>query len=347
MTKEEYETLLKSDYWKGYSYSLIKERNFTCEDCGKQFYNERNKLQVHHLVYRDVAPWSYRPDELVVLCEECHKKRHGISTQQSNNTNSEHSSITSNYTASSTSNYNNWSQNTISRSHYSSRRKRRLKFRHIIYLLITLLVLSAIWDNYRKQNTLGNTHKNTLVEKKAKENQKKIKKGTSKRQKTKTQEKIIDNVNEANALEYNIQTNEETYSQEDVDGSDLSTLELLERRNHADVVEQARRVGVSTEGSTLEILERINHAEVVKQAQSAGISSEGSTLEILERINHAEVVKQAQRAGVSTEGNTLDILERINHAEVVKQAQRAGVSTEGSTLEILERINRKSLEKYN
>ena len=78
MTKEEYEKLLKSDYWKGYSYSLIKERNFTCEDCHKIFYNERNKLQVHHLVYRDVNPWSYKPDEVVVLCEECHMKRHGL-----------------------------------------------------------------------------------------------------------------------------------------------------------------------------------------------------------------------------------------------------------------------------
>ena len=80
MTKEEYERLLQSDYWKGYSYSLIKERNFTCEDCGRRFENERNKLQVHHLVYRDVNPWSYKPEELIVLCEECHKKRHGIVT---------------------------------------------------------------------------------------------------------------------------------------------------------------------------------------------------------------------------------------------------------------------------
>ena len=81
MTKEEYERLLKSDYWKGYSYSLIKERNFTCEDCGRRFYGERNKLQVHHLVYRDVNPWSYSPDEVIVLCEDCHKKRHGIATE--------------------------------------------------------------------------------------------------------------------------------------------------------------------------------------------------------------------------------------------------------------------------
>ena len=76
MTKKEYRDLLKSDYWKGYSYSLIKERNFTCQDCGRQFINQRNKLQVHHLKYRDAKPWSYNPNELVVLCEDCHKKAH-------------------------------------------------------------------------------------------------------------------------------------------------------------------------------------------------------------------------------------------------------------------------------
>ena len=74
MTKEEYEKLLQSDYWKGYSYSLIKERNFTCEDCGRSFPNMRNMLQVHHLVYRDANPWSYKPEELIVLCKECHKR---------------------------------------------------------------------------------------------------------------------------------------------------------------------------------------------------------------------------------------------------------------------------------
>ena len=84
MTKEEYEHLLKSDYWKGFSYSLIKERNFTCADCGRYFPNERNKLQVHHLVYRDIYPWSYRPEEMVVLCEECHKRRHGLTSEACN-----------------------------------------------------------------------------------------------------------------------------------------------------------------------------------------------------------------------------------------------------------------------
>ena len=48
---------------------------------------------------------------------------------------------------------------------------------------------------------------------------------------------------------------------------------------------KAKEAGVSTEGSTLDILERINHANVVKQAKEAGVSTEGSTLDILERIN--------------------------------------------------------------
>ena len=55
------------------------------------------------------------------------------------------------------------------------------------------------------------------------------------------------------------------------------------------MVKQAKQAGVSTEGSTLDILERINHANMVKQAKRAGVSTEGSTLDILERINRKEV----------------------------------------------------------
>lgn len=77
--------------------------------------------------------------------------------------------------------------------------------------------------------------------------------------------------------------------QERQDVREESLLEALERANHADVVKQAKRAGVSTEGSTMEILERINHADVVKQAKRAGVSTEGSTMEILERINKKEL----------------------------------------------------------
>ena len=46
--------------------------------------------------------------------------------------------------------------------------------------------------------------------------------------------------------------------------SGLSTLEILERKQHADVVKRAQRAGVSTEGSTLEIMERINRKNMQK-----------------------------------------------------------------------------------
>ncbi len=124
-----------------------------------------------------------------------------------------------------------------------------------------------------------------------------------------------------------------------------STSEILERTTHANVVEQARQAGVSTEGATSEILDRITHANVVEQARQAGVSTKGSTSEILDRITHANVVEQARQAGVSTEGSTSEILDRITHANVVEQARQAGVSTKGSTSEILDRLTRKQLER--
>ena len=42
----------------------------------------------------------------------------------------------------------------------------------------------------------------------------------------------------------------------------LPTLDALERSTHAEVVKEAKRVGVSTEGSTLDIMERINRKEM-------------------------------------------------------------------------------------
>ena len=107
-------------------------------------------------------------------------------------------------------------------------------------------------------------------------------------------------------------TQRSTTRKEEKDESELSTMEILERRSHERVVEQAKRAGVSTEGSTTDILERISHARVVEQAKRAGVSTEGSTTDILERISHARVVEQAKREGVSTEGSTTDILERIS-----------------------------------
>lgn len=353
MTREEYERLLQSDYWKGYSYSLIKERNFTCEDCGRSFPNERNKLQVHHLVYRDANPWSYKPEELIVLCEDCHKKRHGMYTEPEQ------------------------SVHTDSRSYYSTRTDKRVsvnndRFEGLVdppkknynkYIIIGGLILIFalfVFNHFPKvEQPEEKTEKKGYTSPVTEEKIPVYDNGSSsvKSVSTTRKEKRNDVPTETAAPQ---KRKEPSASQQAENGDklgepyreksedkELSTLELIEKRQHEDVVKQAKRAGVSAEGSTIEILERIQHADVIKQAQRAGVSSEGSTIEILERIQHADVVKQAKRAGVSSEGSTIEILERIQHADVIKQAKRAGVSTEGSTIEILERIQRKELEKYN
>lgn len=388
MTREEYERLLQSPYWKGYSYSLIKERNFTCHDCGRSFPNERNKLQVHHLVYRDASPWSYDPDELVVLCEECHKKRHGIISETTPVEESK-APETDNYTRSYSSDYNTSERDvrpTTQRypTYYPRRRKRRTGFLAFVCLLAAFL----IFGNHDEKKSEDNKVSSAPAKKEVKNNQKKAKKvvpvvntkptilsESASAPIISAQEIVLPNepeevVREAGEDAYmdEVPSSDPTSVVQSLDlpptidisvdvpaevanpaepveeSHELTTLELLERRNHENAVRMAQRAGVSTDGTTAEILERVTHANAVKQAQRAGVSTEGSTSEILERVTHASAVKQAQRAGVSTEGTTSEILERVTHASAVKQAQRAGVSTEGTTSEILERITRKSLE---
>lgn len=324
MTREEYEKLLKSDYWKGYSYSLIKERNFICQDCGRSFYNERNKLQVHHLVYRDINPWSYRPEELVVLCEECHKRRHGILSNPAPMTDST-SSQASNSGYNKTYSYSRDAKEERSNNSGSATPNQPINpinFKHLIIGLLILFAFVGLWQTFSnngnkkevKEPTIQNVEKDAktegysdgyLMENKDTRTYPK----TNQRQKIKTEKNPSDNnyssKHKAQKPESIVQQ-EESIQDNHVENSsndfvspgtskssdeELSTLELLERQNHASVVEDAKRAGVSTEGTTLEILERINHASVVEDAKRAGVSTEGTTLEILERINRKNMGK--------------------------------------------------------
>ena len=366
MTREEYEKLLKSDYWKGYSYSLIKERNFTCQDCGRRFYNERNKLQVHHLVYRDANPWSYSPDELIVLCEDCHRKRHGISQPLPEEPIPSPDSFSDSvYSVPPLSD----SEAKSPRSPFQPKLRKSNNKNGFRYLILGLVMLMFIIYGFDKLFNGKKSEDKAVIEKTIIQDS-----GNNVITESPSQTTPSDNIAPANTKKKTGSSNQtpandmihtdveipsisvelgasndhssnQAVNQSSAREEELSTLEILERRNHEDVVKRAKQAGVSTEGSTIDILERINHADVVKRAQQAGVSTEGSTIDILERINHADVVKRAQKAGVSTEGSTIDILERMNHADVVKRAQKAGVSTEGSTIDILERINRKELEK--
>ncbi len=369
MTKEEYEKLLQSDYWKGYSYSLIKERNFTCEDCGRQFPNERNKLQVHHLVYRDANPWSYKPEELIVLCEDCHRKRHGFYSEPVNEN--------PNYSVSSEVNPNNYhyenNPNSILGDENQSRwpKEKPFKVKYVLFLFLLFVAFMIGLDKYQKSNRteektveMVETQKDTEDTTSDKQSSKTVLKSKGTAKQKDTNNRVKEQTTSPKQLEQaktqptpqsvpgvdvkdRILEKKETItqSQPTEKKEELSTSEILDRRQHARVVQQAKEAGVSTEGSTMEILDRMQHARVVQQAKEAGVSTEGSTMEILDRMQHARVVQQAKEAGVSTEGSTMEILDRMQHARVVQQAKEAGVSTEGSTMEILDRIMRKKLQE--
>lgn len=370
MTKEEYEKLLQSDYWKGFSYSLIKERNFTCEDCGRRFFNQRNKLQVHHLFYRDINPWSYKPEEMVVLCEECHKKRHGISTEPiREGYNSHNQGVFGDYTKTysystesreerphfyseadrwGNSNDRTGANGTDTRNPYPIESQGRFKWKYALYGILILFALSFAWNRINQIQSNNSKEKEEISPKSVADESGHFEPSIEEEDKVQEQSSKLYNRNKTKNEEPNSDlVNKRSVTKTEFEESTVPTVTPSTEAPHNDIVPSKENVSPQRELSTIELLERRNHEEVVRQARRAGVSTEGSTTDILERINHAEVVKQAKRAGVSTEGSTTDILERINHAEVVKQAKRLGVSTEGSTTDILERINRKEIEKMN
>ena len=73
----DYDEFLKSPYWLRLRKEVLKQRN-KCEDCG---YTKR--LQLHHqYYYRFGRSVLYHerdfPDIFVVLCNDCHMKRHSV-----------------------------------------------------------------------------------------------------------------------------------------------------------------------------------------------------------------------------------------------------------------------------
>ena len=279
MTKEEYEDLLNSDYWRGYSYSLIKERNFTCQDCGRQFPNQRNKLHVHHLVYRDTNPWSYDPEELVVLCEDCHKRRHGIVSNDIPETNSE--------------------EEFVDRYEWLEEEQSRPYRRYILWGILSVLCISTFLyflTGYKTENANDSSRKTDpsyyydLSEESPKYQYSTKKKDTKKTAPSAEGQLLPDDEITKDADDFvEIPVSGEKVVETE---KNLSTIELLEKKQHQRVVKEAKEAGVSTEGSTIDILERMQHARVVKEAKEAGVSTEGSTIDILERMQRKRLEKE-------------------------------------------------------
>lgn len=70
-TRELYALFLDSDFW--INLSRTKRRSVgRCENCGT-----RNKLESHHVFYRD-SWFDTQLSDLKVLCRSCHEAQHGI-----------------------------------------------------------------------------------------------------------------------------------------------------------------------------------------------------------------------------------------------------------------------------
>lgn len=79
-TKITYYALLETKPWKEFREKFLKERNYTCEECGRQL---KYGLVVHHKrYYAGHKPWEYGPDDLQCLCVRCHEAVHSENSEK-------------------------------------------------------------------------------------------------------------------------------------------------------------------------------------------------------------------------------------------------------------------------
>lgn len=65
-----YAERLKDPRWQKRRLEIMSRDGFACQSC----FGDEETLHVHHIVYRKKAmPWEYPDEDLVTLCESCHK----------------------------------------------------------------------------------------------------------------------------------------------------------------------------------------------------------------------------------------------------------------------------------
>jgi hypothetical protein len=65
-----YYELLKDPRWQKMRLKVMERDGFRCDHCD----SVDNSLNVHHLIYiKNAKPWEYDPDDLLTLCEGCHR----------------------------------------------------------------------------------------------------------------------------------------------------------------------------------------------------------------------------------------------------------------------------------
>lgn len=68
----DYKSFLKTWYWRAISRHIRYKHDFTCYQCGKKGGN----LHVHHLSYEHHGEEHRYLEDLVLLCDNCHKEIH-------------------------------------------------------------------------------------------------------------------------------------------------------------------------------------------------------------------------------------------------------------------------------
>jgi hypothetical protein len=68
--KVSYSELLKDPRWQRKKTEILQRDGFKCKLCG----DGETTLHVHHKRYKNGrSPWQYKDEELITLCECCHK----------------------------------------------------------------------------------------------------------------------------------------------------------------------------------------------------------------------------------------------------------------------------------
>ena len=72
-----YPTWINSEAWKRIRKKKLMDENLQCEMCGTA-----KNLQVHHITYEHLLVEDMFPDDLVVLCKNCHENVHAFDIVQ-------------------------------------------------------------------------------------------------------------------------------------------------------------------------------------------------------------------------------------------------------------------------
>lgn len=70
-TRAHYRDYLKSKYWKALRLKCFKRDGFQCQICGSG-----KNLCAHHMTYKNIGYETQELDDLITLCEDCHKTIH-------------------------------------------------------------------------------------------------------------------------------------------------------------------------------------------------------------------------------------------------------------------------------